>query len=123
MTMSGALSPPMTSRAMVISRLKGVTGPVRSDCRGSCHFAPVIMAAGAADMVRPLQLAAIRAFGVGRGRQRMVRATHVATRLGGFLLGNGHRNELVSWGLESEPSVLYKNRLSPKDAGEPMAAS
>src|SRR5207302_1144279 len=41
-------------------------------------------------MMRPLELAAIRALGVGRRAQRMMRAAHVTARWRGFLFWNGH---------------------------------
>src|SRR3977135_3926021 len=48
-------------------------------------------------MVRPLQLAAIRAFRIGRRAQRMMRAAHVTARWRGFLFWNGH-DRLGDWG-------------------------
>ena len=73
-------------------RLMGSEG---SDGLRRSHFTPVIMPAGIADMMRALELAAIRAFGIGRGRQRMMGAAHIAARAGGSFLRNGHRNKLV----------------------------
>ena len=55
-----------------------------------CHFAAVIVAAGAADVVRALELATIRAFLAGRRLERVMGAAHVATRLGNFLLRYRH---------------------------------
>src|SRR5580704_7425024 len=59
-------------------------------------------------MVRALQLAAIRTFAVGRRRQRMMRAPHVAARGRGFLFRDGH-GALVGAGC-GEPWYLAKNR-------------
>ena len=53
-------------------------------------FAAVVETASTADIVRQLQLAAIRAFLKGNGGQRMMAATHVAAGRRGFALGNGH---------------------------------
>ena len=53
--------------------------------------AAVIVAASAANVVRALQFAAIRTFGV-RGRlERMVGTAHVAAGLGRFLFRDSHR--------------------------------
>ena len=41
-------------------------------------------------MMRPLQLAAIRAFRISRRAQRMMRAAHFTARWRGFLFWNGH---------------------------------
>src|SRR5689334_18333605 len=57
---------------------------------GGNHLAAVVVAAGVAQMMRPLHLAAIGALVVTRGRERMMRAPHVAPGLRGFLLRNGH---------------------------------
>src|SRR3546814_15438274 len=48
------------------------------------------MAAGVAEVVRALQLAAVRAFLKGFDLQAVVAATHAALRGRGFSLGNGH---------------------------------
>src|SRR6202008_2348314 len=92
-TIAGARKPPIASRASVMSwftaapplagaaQLTGF-GPL---CR---HFAAVVIAAGGAQMMRPLQLAAVGAFGIGRGFKGMMRAPHVAARGRGFLLRN-----------------------------------
>src|SRR3546814_10264945 len=48
------------------------------------------MAAGVAEVVRALQLAAVRAFLKGFDLQAVVAATHSALRGRGFSLGNGH---------------------------------
>ena len=53
-------------------------------------FAAVVEAAGPAQVVRQLQLTAVRAFlELGRG-QRVMAATHVAAGRRGLALGNGH---------------------------------
>jgi hypothetical protein len=41
-------------------------------------------------MMRALEFAAIRTFGIGGSRQRMMRSAHIPARLRGFLFGNGH---------------------------------
>jgi hypothetical protein len=48
------------------------------------------MAAGGAEIVRQVKLAAILAFLVIDRLQRMVAAAHVALRRRGFSLGDGH---------------------------------
>jgi hypothetical protein len=48
------------------------------------------MAAMAADMVRPLQLTAVAAFGMGFRPQRLMAAAHAGARRGGFTFWNGH---------------------------------
>src|SRR5450759_287182 len=53
-------------------------------------LAAVVMAAVAAHMVRPLQLAAVRALGMRLGAQGKMAATHTRPRRRGFSLGNGH---------------------------------
>src|SRR3954468_2297482 len=57
---------------------------------GCDNFPPVIVAAMAANVVRPLQLAAIAAFGIGLLRQRLMAAAHAAAGGGGLSLGYGH---------------------------------
>src|SRR5690242_18160886 len=49
--------------------------------RGGLRYdlAPIIVSAGRAKMMRPLQLTAIWALGVGRRAQRMMRAAHLAS--------------------------------------------
>jgi hypothetical protein len=54
------------------------------------NFTAIIMAASAAQIVRTLQFAAIRAFLKRRDAQRVVATTHVALRGRGFSLGDGH---------------------------------
>src|SRR6266481_4638563 len=92
-TMSGARSPPMASRAMMTRSLTRAEpardGLRRLRCRRH-HFAPVVVAAGGAHMVRPLDLAAIRARDVAHGFERVMRPTHVATGLRCFLLRDCH---------------------------------
>ena len=53
-------------------------------------LAPVIVAAMAANVVRPLQLAAVAALRVGLRDQRLVRTPHPPPRGRGFLLRNSH---------------------------------
>src|SRR3546814_20934347 len=55
------------------------------------------MAAGAAEIVRQLQFAAIRAFLIVDGRQRVVAATHVALGRRCFSLGEGHAGTCSSF--------------------------
>src|SRR3954447_11203852 len=84
----------MASRAIVTPSLTLLPpAPVwfsagRRSCFGD--LAPVIIAAGSAQVMRALQLAAIRAFGIGRRLQRMMRSAHIASRWRSFLFGNGH---------------------------------
>src|SRR5579862_4904585 len=95
-TTSGALSPPIASRAMFRLPVTGYglsgarAGPQRLG-RVRRHDLPaVVVAAGRAHVMRALQLAAIRALdGFGR-LQCVVRTPHVATRLRHFLLWNSH---------------------------------
>ncbi len=54
------------------------------------HFTPVVVSARFAQMMRALELAAIRAFGISRGFQRMMRSPHVAARGRSLLFWNGH---------------------------------
>ena len=67
-----------------------------TDTTGLCsrrrgrNLPTVVVAAGGADVMRPLQLATIRAFDGFDGRQTMVRAPHVATGLRHLLLWNRH---------------------------------
>ena len=56
------------------------------------HFAVVVMAAGRADMVRTLQLAAGRSFIGIAGDERVMRAALVAAGTGHAVLLNGHVN-------------------------------
>src|SRR6185437_8734033 len=92
-TMSGARSPPMASRAMMTRSLTRAEptrdGLRRLRCRRH-HFATVVVAAGGAHVVRPLDLAAVRALDVPHGFQRVMRAPHVATRFRRFLLRDCH---------------------------------
>src|SRR4051812_42155180 len=57
---------------------------------GRNDLAPVIMAAGRANMVRPFQLAAFGAFGIGLRAKGMVRPAHIALRRRGFSFWNRH---------------------------------
>src|ERR1700675_2630807 len=84
----------MASSAMTIPSATGIdasrrqsSGVLRRHCY---HLAAVVIPAGRAKVMRPLHLAAIRALGIGRGLERMMRAAHVAARLGGLFLRNGH---------------------------------
>src|SRR5205085_3724778 len=103
-TMRGAWSPPIASRAIVTPSLTLVPLiPALSSTRlRSCldDLPPVIVAAGLAQVVRTLQLAAVRAFGIGDRLQRMMRSPHIAPRWRSFLLGNGHGEARVigGWG-------------------------
>src|SRR3954452_1162158 len=100
MTMSGALSPPMASTASVKGPVIGwsdacrssASGPYRAPQRlaGRDDLAPVVMAAMAAHVMRPLQLAAIGAFGMGLVRQCLMAAAHAPAGRAGFSLWNGH---------------------------------
>jgi hypothetical protein len=54
------------------------------------NLAAVIMTAGATYMMRALQLAAIGAFRMGIGGERMVRAAHIAPRRRRFSFWNRH---------------------------------
>ncbi len=45
---------------------------------GAHYFAAVVMAAMRADVMRTAQLAAVRAVGMGLGRQSLMAATHAA---------------------------------------------
>src|SRR5437763_1428743 len=103
-TMRGAWSPPIASRAIVTPSLTLV--PLTLVCLsaglGSClgDLPPVIVAAGFAQVMRTLQLAAVRALGKGGRLQRMMRAPHVAPRWRSFLFGNGHEKlGDLGWGL------------------------
>src|SRR5690606_37083179 len=96
-----AWSPPMASSAMVKAAVTPLPLPCQ-DLRLSCsgrgrfrnHFAAIVMTAGAADMMRTLQLATIAAFGMGARLQRMMRPTHVALRTGLLFLRNSHDTSL-----------------------------
>src|SRR6185369_13250425 len=63
---------------------------VRPLALGLHDFAVGIMAAGTADMMRALGLAAIGAVAMGGSRQGMVRAAHVAARRRGFSFRDRH---------------------------------
>src|SRR5690242_18903543 len=72
-----------------------LTLPVQPDGSGRLrrwwrHLAAVVVAAGCAQVMRPLQLAAIRAFGIGRAGQRVMRPPHITARRRDFFLWNGH---------------------------------
>ena len=57
---------------------------------GCNHFAPVVMATMAADVVGPLQLATVGAFRMRLVRQRLVAAAHAGAGRGGLSLRYGH---------------------------------
>src|SRR5215470_2061334 len=94
MTMPGARSPPMASRAMATFlatdefslRRRGVA----SRRSGFGYLTAVIVSASRTDMMRPLVLTAIGALDPRRGLERMMGAPHVATGLGDLFLGNCH---------------------------------
>src|SRR5205823_3134821 len=93
-TMRGAWSPPIASRAIVTPSLTWVplTPVLLSASLRSClrDLPPVIVAAGLTQVVRALQLAAIRALRIGGRLKRMMRSPHIAPRWRSFLFGNGH---------------------------------
>ena len=62
------------------------------------HLPAVVVAAGPAQVVRTLQFAAIRAFGISGRFQGVMRAPHVAARRRSLLFWNGHW-ELEYWGV------------------------
>src|SRR4051794_4985011 len=80
---AGPRSPPIASTAMRITGLRGVEAE-RLD------LAALVRAAGAAEAMGPLRLAAARADVDLRRADRMRRAALVAARLRGFPLRNGH---------------------------------
>jgi hypothetical protein len=65
------------------------------------HFATVIVAAGAAHMMRKLGFATVRAFHVANGLESVVRPAHVASGFGGLFLRDGHFNNSLP-GAKSE---------------------
>src|SRR5262245_62112237 len=117
--MSGALSPPIPSRAMtifpesgslIVARCRGrPQGSPRCSRRGRLcdDLALSVVAAGAADMMRTHQLAAVGTFDVGRALQGMVRASHVAARFADLLLGNGH--DTISNTAAAGPDAASRN--------------
>jgi hypothetical protein len=57
----------------------------------SCDdFAAIVMTASRTDVVRALQLTAIRTFGIGFGSECMVRTAHIAFRRRSFSFWNRH---------------------------------
>jgi hypothetical protein len=104
--MSGALSPPMASTASEkgpvvtdepelgepAARRDAASDPDSAPQRlpGCNHFAPIVMAAMAAYVVRPLQFPTVGAFGVRLVRQRLMAAAHARARRGGLSLWNSH---------------------------------
>ena len=110
-TMSGACSPPIASSAMTTRLLKAASRRL-GRCRN--HLAPVVIAAGGAEVMRPPQLAAIRAFDVSGWLQRVVRTPHVAARLGGLFLRNGHGMISGCWPRRGWPQLGSENRAFPQ---------
>lgn len=53
-------------------------------------FSPIIVTASRTNMVRALQLTAIRTFGIGFGGERVMRTAHVAFRRRSFSFWNRH---------------------------------
>src|SRR5205823_9504371 len=99
-TTPGAWSPPIASRAIVTLALTA-----RPSCAGRRsgrgrglrhHLAAIVLPAGLAEVMRALQLAAIRAFDISRRAQSMMRATHFAPRRRDFLFRYGHDRLLGS---------------------------
>ena len=64
-------------------------------------------------MVRALQLAAIRAILTARYLQGVVRATHVAARLGDFFLRNRHGRDLSCLCAGPVPNVARRVSMAP----------
>src|SRR5579883_3507079 len=114
MTTAGALSPPIASSAMVNGSVTPTAPPRRAGFRSRGlrlhHLAPAILAAGRANMMRPGELAAIRALDIRRLAECMVRAAHVAARFGDLFLGYGH-GELLSVNDSGNPP-LWGGRLN-----------
>src|SRR5471030_693804 len=69
-------------------------------CVRRCNLPAVIVTAGRADVMRTLQLAAIRTFQRLGRLERKMRAPHVSARLGDFFLRDSHE----SFFLEKRPS-------------------
>src|SRR5882757_3524620 len=88
-TMPGPASPPMASIETVRARVTA-TFRVAALALRLHDFAFGIMAAGTADVMRQLGLAAVRAVTMGDGRQGVVRAAHVAARRRGFSFRDRH---------------------------------
>src|SRR6185369_7565493 len=88
--------------------------------RRADHLAAVVIAAGRADVMRPLGLAAVRALDMRGRRQGVVGPAHVTARLGNLLLRNCHwfsltlRSRDVN-GVATWSSV--RNRPAPEDRG------
>ena len=57
---------------------------------GFDDFSVLVLPAGIADVMWPLELPTIGTFGVGRRRQTVVSAPHVPLRFGDFSLWNSH---------------------------------
>src|SRR6202008_2320327 len=97
-TISGALSPPIASReiarlALTPHLLPGYrTSSVAARLGGAGRrdFPAVVVAAGAAHVMRALQLTAIRALGGFLYRQRVMAAAHALARTGYLLFRNCH---------------------------------
>jgi hypothetical protein len=78
----------------------------KSGRRLSDDFAPVVMTAGGAQMMRPLQLAAIGAFGIGSTRQRMMGPAHITPRFRCLFLGDGHLGTCNPIGRQKESPLI-----------------
>ena len=101
-TMLGASSPPMASSAIVIRALTTSSlrtdgelvplapGRSRSDAFDFENLAAVVVAAGRADVVGPLQFAAVGAFVVRARHQRMMGSSHIALGPRNFRLWDCH---------------------------------
>src|SRR6185312_13682208 len=98
-TTPGPASPPIASTETVSSRAKSLPLNGRRLCHntlalglgfGLDHFAVPVVAAGAADVMRTLLLAAIGALGIGGGGQAMMGPAHVPLRRRGFSFGDRH---------------------------------
>jgi hypothetical protein len=69
-------------------------------------FARVVVTAGAADVVRALEFAAIRAFRRVSGNKRVVGATHVAARFRDSVLRDSH---VSTSGSGDMPQILHQD--------------
>ena len=121
----GALSPPMASRAMVSRPVKPLRS--RSDAGPSPGGPParrdsgyillndlavVVVAAGAADVMRTLELAAIPALGIAAGLEGIMGPALVTPGFGDFLLRNRHfSSSFVSGPAGRCPAGQYRGRF------------
>jgi hypothetical protein len=85
----------------------------------SNHLAVSIVTARGAHMMRALTLAAIRAFHMSDRLQGVMGAAHIATRLGGFLLRNGHVRKLAAKTGNWEGRLVTEIGRSIKPDGNP----